>query len=136
MADALLQIALPTEALEHLQQLADAQQRTVDEVVRDLLLQELSGLPPLPVAVEAELAALESLSDDALWLLADSTLTDSQQQELAALNDAAQQRPLTEAEAQRQQELIDAYNRLLVRRAHAASILKGRGHDLDKLTAL
>lgn len=135
MADALVQIALPTETLQQLQQLADAQHRSIDEVVRDLLLRELPGLPPLPADVEAELAAFDSLSDDVLWLLAASAMSADQQRQLAALNDAAQQRPLTDDEAQRQQELIDMYDRVLVRRAQAASILKQRGYELDKLTS-
>lgn len=132
MADAIIQIALPPETIEQLQQLARAQNRSVDEVVRNLLAHELPGLPILPSVVEAELAAFENLSDDVLWLLARSTLTHNQQHELADLNNTAQQRALTDKEARRQQELIELYNRTLVRRAHAASVLKERGHDVAK----
>jgi hypothetical protein len=134
MADALLQVQLPTETIAYLEQIARQQARTVDEVIRDIILQELPGLPLLPEDVEAELAAFEYLSDDALRHLAVATLSPEQQHELAALNDAAQKRSLTEQERKRQQDLVDAYDRYLVRRAQAASILKTRGHDLSGIT--
>jgi len=55
-------------------------------------------LPALPQDVEAELAAFTNLSDEVLWLLARNTLTEAEQEELATLNDVAQQRSLTQAE--------------------------------------
>jgi len=46
-------------------------------------------LPALPQDVEAELAAFANLSDEVLWFLARSTLTEAEQEELATLNDVA-----------------------------------------------
>jgi hypothetical protein len=51
----------------------------------------------------------------------------SQQEELASLNEAHQQRDLTPVESARQQALLEAYHRVVIRRAHAAAILKDRG---------
>ena len=85
----------------------------------------------MPQDVEAELAAFTSLSDDVLWLLARSTLTEVEQEELAALNSQAKQRPLTQEEQSRQQALLDTYDRLIVCRAQAALLLKLRGYDLS-----
>jgi hypothetical protein len=130
MSDAVVTVELPVTAFEQLQGVAREQQRSVQEVVRDLILRELPGLPPPPDA-QAELAAFASLSDEALWLLARSTLPKAQQQELARLNDEAQRRALTEVEQARQQALVEAYDRTLLRRAQAAALLKSRGFDLS-----
>jgi hypothetical protein len=61
--------------------------------------------------------------------LAHNTLSTAQQEELATLNEASQQHELTVAEQQRQQALLDAYDRMVVRRAQAAAILKARGQN-------
>jgi uncharacterized protein YbgA (DUF1722 family) len=82
----------------------------------------------LPPAIEEELAAFEHLSNDTLWLLAQSTLTADQQRTLADLNTKAQQVGLSAAEDQRRQALLDAYDQMLVRRAQAAALLHRRGH--------
>lgn len=93
----------------------------------------LSHWPPqprLPDDVEAELAALPSLSDEVLWLLARSTLTLEEQNTLAFLNSTAKTRTLDPAETERLETLLDLYDRMLVRRAQAAAILQQRGYDL------
>jgi hypothetical protein len=74
MASRLLQIELPVETLDHLAQVARQQQRTVDALVRELILQELPALPALPETIETELAAFAHLSDEALRLLMDGIL--------------------------------------------------------------
>lgn len=131
---AIIQIELPTETFVQLEQVARQQQRTVDELVREMILHELPGLPLLPEDVEAELAAFDRLSDDVLWLLAQSTLGIPQQEELASLNEISQQRDLTLAEQQHQQTLLNAYERVVIRRAQAAAVLKIRGHNVSRLT--
>ncbi len=130
MSDPVVTVELPMTAFEQLQGVAREQQRSVQEVVRDLILRELPGLPPLPPDAQAELAAFANLSDEVLWLLARSTLPKAQQQELARLNDEAQRRALTEVEQAYQQALVEAYDRTLLRRAQAAALLKSRGFDL------
>ena len=129
-----IQIELPAETLVQLEQVARQQQRTVDELVREMIQHELPALLPLPKDLEIELAAFERLSDDVLWLLANSTLPVAQQEELASLNEISQQRNLIAGEQQQQQTLLDAYERMLVRRAQAAAVLKARGHNVSHLT--
>lgn len=75
MPDTFVTVGLPAAAIAQLQHTARQQNRSMPEVVRDLVLQELPGLPPLPQDLEQELAAFTALSDDVLWLLARSTLT-------------------------------------------------------------
>lgn len=130
MSDVVLTVELPGVVMEHLQETARAQQRSVPELVRELVVRQTTELPLLPPDVEAELAAFASLSDGVLWLLARTTLSPEEQLELAQLNGEAQRRPLSPAEAARQQTLVDNYDRILVRRAHAAELLQARGYDL------
>ncbi|PKO21784.1 MAG: hypothetical protein CVU38_12805 [Chloroflexi bacterium HGW-Chloroflexi-1] len=136
MNEVALTVNLPVVAFEQLQCVADQQHRGLPDLVRDLVLQELPGSPPLPQDVEAELASYASFPDDLLWVLARSTLSQLQQHELARLSREAQQRTLTDVERARQQELVDAYDRMLMRRAQAALVLKTRGYDLSNLTVL
>jgi hypothetical protein len=126
-------VELPVIAFQQLEMVAHQQRRSVREVVQDLILRSLPGLPQ---DVKDELATFASLSDDVLWLLARSTLTEEQRQELADLNRKAQRCSLTDEEKAHQQELIDSYNRVLVRRAEAARLLKSRGYDLSNLAVL
>lgn len=131
MSDIQVTVALPEAAFEQLQVFSRQQHRSIPEVMRDLVLQELPELPPLPQNVERELAAFTALSDDVLWLLARSTMMPGQQSELAALNNEAQRRDLTAPERERQEALVDLYDRIMVRRAQAAALLKARGSDLS-----
>lgn len=124
-------IDLPNPLVQQLESIAREQHRSVSEMVRERLLQTWPSLPALPDDVEMELALFTGLSDDVLWLLARSTLAVSDREELANVNTLAQQRVLTELEQARQQALLDAYDRVMVRRAQAALLLKQRGYDIS-----
>lgn len=124
-------IELPTPIAEQLEEEASRQKVIVRDLVRDLVLEHWSELPALPDDVEAELAAFHRLSDNVLWLIARTTLTPEEQEELADLNDEAQSPTLINDEEARREALLDAYDRMMVRRAQAASILQSRGFDLS-----
>jgi len=124
-------IDLPNPLVQQLESIAREQHRSVSDMVRERLLQTWPSLPSLPDDVEMELALFTGLSDDVLWLLARSTLVVSDREELANVNTLAQQRVLTELEQARQQVLLDAYDRVMVRRAQAALLLKLRGYDIS-----
>lgn len=124
-------IDLPNPLVQQLESIAREQHRSVSEMVRERLLQTWPSLPSLPDDVEMELALFTGLSDDVLWLLARSTLAVSDREELANVNTLAQQRVLTELEQARQQVLLDAYDRAMVRRAQAALLLRQRGYDIS-----
>ena len=129
-------ITVPTTIFQQLEALAHQQHRSVSDMVCEIVLREVPLLPTLPQDVEAELAAFTNLSDEVLWLLARNTLTEAEQEELATLNDVAQKRSLTQAEQARQQVLVEAYERMMIRRAHAALLLKLRGYDLSDSAVL
>lgn len=129
-------IDLPNTFMHQLETVAQQQQRSVADMLRDIILQKWPTLPSLPAVVETELAAFANLSNEVLWLLARSTLPTVEQAELTRLNLTAKERPLTKTESDRQQALIDAYDHILVRRAQAARILKSRGYDMSDPSVL
>lgn len=124
-------IDLPAPIAEQLEEEANRQKITIRDLVRELVLEHWSGLPSLPDDVEAELAAFHQLSDNVLWLIARTTLTPEEQQELATLNDEVQSRTLTDDEYNRREALLDTYDRMMIRRAQAAYLLQSRGYDLS-----
>jgi rhodanese-related sulfurtransferase len=126
-------VHLPNTTLDQLRRTARQQRKTVEDVVRDLVVREVTPLPSLPDDVEEELAAFQHLSVDVLLLLAQNTLSPEQQNEIAQLNQEAQQRTLAPSEQNKQDHLVALYERVLVRRAEASKILKERGYDLYKL---
>ena len=126
-------VHLPNTTLDQLRRTARQQRKTVEDVVRDLVVREVTPLPSLPDDVEEELAAFQHLSDDVLLLLAQSTLSPEQQNEIAQLNEEAQLRTLAPAEQSKQDHLIALYERTIVRRAEASKVLKERGYDLYNL---
>ncbi|MFP4394675.1 MAG: hypothetical protein ACLFTI_05360 [Anaerolineales bacterium] len=123
-----MKVKLPTNIFEQLRDIARQQQRSVNDIARDLIS---NALLDLPSDVKDELATFSNLSDDVLWLLARNSLHQSQREELAQLNEEAQRRSLTDAEEQRRQVLLDQYHRVMVRRAEAARLLKSRDYDLS-----
>lgn len=127
-------VELPVAIAERLREEASRQKRPVRDLVRDLIVEHWNGLPTLPPDVEAELDAFPNLSDELLWLIARTALTDGEREELAALNEATGQ--LTDEQEQRRETLLDTYDRIMVRRAQAAVILQSRGYNLSNPSTL
>ncbi len=74
---------------------------------------------------------MEHLSDAALLLLARSTLTKEQLDEMDRLRGIAAERRPTAEEQERQQALLREYDETILRRAHAAMLLSSRGYDMS-----
>ena len=127
-------VELPVAIAERLREEAGRQKRPVRDLVRDLIVEHWNGLPTLPPDVEAELDAFPNLSDELLWLIARTALTDGEREELAALNEATGQ--LTDEQEQRRETLLDTYDRIMGRRAQAAVILQSRGYNLSNPSTL
>ncbi|MEI2612210.1 MAG: hypothetical protein V9G20_26530 [Candidatus Promineifilaceae bacterium] len=51
-------VHLPNTTLDHLRRTAKQQRKTVEDVVRDLVVREVTPLPSLPDDVEEELAGV------------------------------------------------------------------------------
>jgi hypothetical protein len=129
-------IELPSFVQQQMERRAQSEARSVADLIRELVLQNWQTSPRLPDDVETELAALPNLSDEALWVLARTTLTAGEQNTLASLNHKAKTTKLTSAEEARLTTLLDLYDRALVRRAQAAVILQHRGYNLQNPAVL
>lgn len=124
-------VTLPESVYLRLQQVAQGTQQSLSEVLAHAVK---VGSPPswedVPAEFQADLAVLDRLDDDSLWQIARSKQSDDDMiryQELLDLNADA---------------LIDEFERLeltqlrikadlfMLRKAHAAALLRWRGHQL------
>ena len=87
----------------------------------------------LPEDIAADLAQLDYLADDDLWLAAQTRLTLAETEQMQALLDKQQLEGLTAEEQQLAQKLIHRYDRTMLIRAKAAVLLKERGYDISAL---
>lgn len=122
---------LPSPVIEKLRRAAELTYRSVDEVLASTIDATLIAPPGLPDDLAGELAAMRLLSDQALQSAVYPSLSPANQQRLRQLNQAAGERALTAAEAVEQADLLDAYQRSVVRRAQALAILAERGYPIQ-----
>ena len=120
------------EALYHrLQQAAAALQLSFDEIVLHALQ---VGSPPawddVPAEFQTDLAALDRLDNDALWNVVRGPAPEldwERYQEL--LDDSAEER-LTDTEGRELGKLRAMADRHVLRKAHAAALLRWRGYQV------
>lgn len=133
-------ITIPDSLYRRLQQQAKASRQSVDELVQETLVRQLPSPAPieedLPAHLQTELKAMSSLSDIALWAVARSTLATDQQETLARLNLSGQQRALTQSEQEQIARLLTLYEESVLRRSHAAVLLKSRGYNISDPSVL
>jgi len=131
MATGVVNIQLPEPIFRKLQQAAELTHRSVEDVLVMTVNAILPESPDLPGDLANELAAMQLLSDDALWAATEPSMSSAEQRRLSQLNHAAGERPLTAAEAAEQMQLLAAYHRSVLRRAKAFAVLAQRGHPIS-----
>ncbi|MBC8447857.1 MAG: hypothetical protein H8D78_08915 [Chloroflexi bacterium] len=111
-----------------------------DRPLEDLLVRALqASLPPLdglPAELTEELIELESLGDESLWRVMVSRVPATQQRGLDRLLRKNQAGTLTERERQKLDQLQREADRVMLRKARAAVLLRFRGHRLPTLEEL
>ncbi len=107
---------------------AEATGKSLEAVLQASIAHALPPLDDVPPDEAAELAALALLDDADLWRIARTTLSTKEQAELHDLLDRQGAGDLTPAERRRLQELLEAYGRLTLRKAHAYLLLARRGY--------
>lgn len=121
-------LSVPETLYKRAEELAKLTARQVDEVLIDQL-QELM-LPALPADEQAELDAMKSLSDDALWAIAREQMADDLQDRLHHLMTRNSRGLLTPLERRELEQTVERGNRLMLRKAEATTLLVGRGHSI------
>ncbi len=133
-------VTLSEDLYNQLEQQAMPLHRSVTEWVVETVKRKVKPLVAvegdLPPWLQSELLAMQNLSDMALWALARSSMPKTQQEELARLNESGGEKQPTPAEQERQQVLLNEYDETVLRRAHAATLLKARGYDMSDPSVL
>jgi len=129
-------VELPRSVFLKLKRAAELTHRPIEEVLVATVNVALVEPPGLPAELANELAAMNLLSDEALWAAAYPSLSPAEQSRLSQLNHKAGERPLTKAEQAEQEHLLTGYHRSVLRRAKALAILAQRGHPLPGVSEL
>ena len=124
---------LPEALYRRLANTARATQRSLEDV---LLHAVRVGSPPawedVPPEYQSDLAEMDRLSDDELWQivrLQQSATEVAPYDELLARNQLG---PLTDTERMELHDLRSVAERLMLRKAHAAALLRWRGHAVPR----
>jgi len=113
--------------------------KAIHRPVADLLVRALrASLPPLdelPPELIADLVGLEKLDDRALWRVMVSQAPSGRQRKLNGLLEKNKSGRLTGAERMELEALQNDADRVMLRKARAAVLLKFRGQRLPTLKA-
>ena len=130
-------LPLPENIYLRLQQTAQATQQSLTDV---LLHAVQIGSPPswedAPVEFQVDLAALDRLHDESLWKIARSSQTDADMVRYQELLDKNANETITRTEQAELTETRIEADRFMLRKVHAAALLRWRGYQIppaDKL---
>lgn len=105
--------------------------------LEDELLETVEAARPksqeLPTALAQAVAELPKFDDEALWQVARDHLPRQAAEKLEKLNLKQQREGLSRSEEAALDRLTASYERFLLLRAEAASLLRKRGHDVSEL---
>lgn len=124
-------LQLPESLYVRLQHAAQAMRQPLNEV---LVRAVEVGSPPVwddaPAAFQADLAALDRLDDESLWRVARSTQLDQDGSRYQELLDKNANGTITAGERAELTDLRIEADRFMLRKAHAAALLRWRGHQV------
>ncbi len=124
-------LQVPENLYRRLEQTAHAMQRSVPEVILHALN---VGSPPawedIPAEFQADLAALDRLDNAALWEVARSRKAPTEMVRHDELLERNQSGALTDGERLELQALRTEVERFMLRKAHAAALLRWRGQPV------
>lgn len=119
-------LTIPDDISDRARQIAASAALPVEQVLLDYL-KTLPVTPALPADVQAELNALHFLSDDALWAMAREQMPEDVQARAGDLMDKNTRGAIGENERTELEQLVERGDRLMLRKAEAAAILRERG---------
>jgi hypothetical protein len=129
-------LELPEAIFLPAQRMAKAIQRPVADLLIRALRASLPSLDELPPVLIADLVDLEKLNDKALWQVMLSQVPSGQQRKLNRLLAKNKNDGLTDAERIEMEALQNEADRVMLRKARAAVLLKFRGKRLPTLAEL
>ena len=123
-------LTVPEDIYARARRIAEETAQPVDQVMLEYLRTLSIPLPNLPPEEEAELEALNNLSDDALWTIAREQMADVLQARMQGLMDKNSAGTITPAEYAELEALVERGQRLMVRKSEAAALLTQRGYTV------
>jgi len=129
-------LELPQTIYQPVSRMAKATNRPLEDLLVGALQASLPSLDGLPPELIEELVKLERLDDESLWQVMASQVPQEQQSELNHLLDKNQAGTLTRPEREELNRLQDEADRVMLRKARAAVLLRFRGHRLPTLDEL
>ncbi len=127
---------LPDNLYKPIQRIARATDQQVETVLLTALKTSLPPLDGLSADLAQELAGLESLDNDTLRQVLLETVADDQQKKLETLLYQNQAGTLTETEREQLAQLQHSADKVMLRKAHAAVLLRFRGERIPTLAEL
>jgi len=121
-------LTVPEDIYARARRVAEETSQPVDQVMIDYLRTLSTPLPALPPEEEAELEALKSLSDDALWTIAREQMPEHLQSRKQVLMDKNTMGNLSTEEYADLESLVERGQRLMIRKSEASAILTNRGY--------
>ncbi len=124
-------LQIPETLYQRLANTARATRRSLEEVMLHALR---VGSPPMwedaPAEFQADLAAMDKLDDEALWVIARGRKIPAEMKRYDALLEHNQSGALTAAERLELAALRTEADRFMLCKAHAAVLLRWRGHEV------
>ncbi len=136
MSTQAITLQVPLSIYEFFRNRARQTHRSVEGELLELAATAVAEADRLAPDLAEAVAGLKILDDEALWRAARTRLPAGRQNQIEALNFKQQSEGLSQAERQRQEQLLNACDRVMLVRAHAARLLKERGHDVSELPGL
>ena len=139
MSTQTLTLTIPNEIYQQLQSHAQVVSRPLSELAVQIL-SHYAPKPPieddLSSELQAELTAMEQLSDELLWKIANNQYNADKLALYDVLLDQNREEQLTTEGRLLLNQLREESERLMLRKAHAYALLKNRGHQLPTLDEL
>lgn len=123
-------ILLPDPIYQQLKQRADRTRRSIEDELLEVVAAAVPAADELSEDLAEAISPLAALDDEALWRAARDRLPTDAAERLESLGQKRQREGLTEAEVEEAATLIRQYERVMLVRAHAAALLKQRGHNV------
>lgn len=123
MTDSII-LTIPENISARAREIAENQSKSAEQVLIDHLKTLPSSLPP---DIQGELDALQHLSDDALRTIAHEQMPDDAQTRANELLDRNSRGLISDDEHAELEKLVERADRLMLRKAEAASLLRQRG---------
>lgn len=129
-------VELPEEVYQRVKRTAQGIKRPLARVLVSIVKGATPSLDKVPTQYRSELESMESLSDAALWKIAESQASAEHERRLTRLLRKNQDAGLTERERQTLARLRNEADRLTLRKSYAYLLLKYRGHRIPALSEM